>query len=205
MSSTSTSATSDDTAPGGPPRLLSGPAAGPAKALARLAARPVRGLARVRPPAVEHPELLHPGDRPPTDGQLLLLFDGGCGICLHARDVFAVLDRRHLLAFDRIARHDRGLLADLTEEEKYSSWHVVHPDGQLESGSAGIAAALADLPAGALAASLVRRFSGPTERGYQWFARNRGWISRGSGLIDHPQRDPREQPGHDGHEDVVGP
>jgi predicted DCC family thiol-disulfide oxidoreductase YuxK len=170
---------------------------------AHIAAIPVRSVAQRRPPAIDEPDALRPGDPPPTNGRLLLLFDGGCGICLHARDVFAVLDRRHRLVFDRIARHDAGLLSAMDPETRYGSWHVVHPDGTVESGALGIAAALRELPFGQIPSRLIRRFPGPPERGYQWFADNRGWISQGSGLINHPQRDPREQLDNARHDEVV--
>lgn len=187
-----------------PPRLIGGRLAPLAKLGAHLAVLPIRALAREREPAIEHPELLSPGDPPPTDGKLLLLFDGGCGICLHARDVFAAWDRGgQRLAFDRIARHDGGLLRDIPAEERYSAWHVVYPDGHQVSGAMGVAASVAALPGGKLPASIARRNVDAAERAYGWFVRNRGWISRGSGLINHPQRDPREQLHDPRHRDVV--
>ena len=59
------------------------------------------------------------------------------------------------------------------------------------------------LPGGRPIEWLLRRFPGAAMFGYEWFARNRGWISRGSGLINHPQRDPREQPSDPRHHEVV--
>lgn len=170
---------------------------------AHIAAVPVRTVARVRQPAIDDPAALRPGDPPPTDGKLLLLYDGGCGICLHARDVFATLDRRQHLVHDRIARHDRGLLADMDEEVRYGSWHAVYPDGRVESGSRGVFAALAELPGGRVPARAVARFPDAADRAYRWFAKNRSWISQGSGLINHPERDPREQPGNPHHDEVI--
>lgn len=186
-----------------PPRIIRGPLAGPAKLLAHVAALPLRAAARERPPAVAEPGGLRPGDPPPTDGRLLLLFDGGCGICLHARDAFAVLDRRHRLAFDRIARHDHGLLSHLPPVERYGAWHVVHPDGRQEHGWHGIAATFDQIPGGRLPAGVMRRFPEQSDRFYKWFVHNRGWISRGSGLINHPQRDAREQLTNPRHHEVV--
>lgn len=170
---------------------------------AHLVARPLHALARVRPPAIVDPDALRPGDPPPTDGRLLLLYDGGCGICLHVRDAFAKLDRGHRLVHDQIARHDAGLLADFDEETRYASWHVVLPDGRVASGSDGLEAVLRVLPLGAGPAALLHRFPKLADRGYTWFADNRSWISQGTGLIDHPQRDPREQPGDPRHDEVV--
>ncbi len=166
----------------------------PIKAIAHVAALPVRALGSVRTPAVADPERLHPGDRPDVGDRLLVLYDGGCGICLHARDVFAWWDRGRTLADDRIARHSGYLLGDLDREETYSSFHVVHPDGRVESAGPGLAALFEALPGLGFVGSAMRRLPGPTERFYEWFAENRPWISQGTGLINHPQRDPAEQP-----------
>ncbi|MEH3054654.1 MAG: DCC1-like thiol-disulfide oxidoreductase family protein [Patulibacter minatonensis] len=188
-----------------PPWPLGAPLISPLARLgAHVLALPLRALARSRVPAVADPGALSPGDIPPTDGRLLLLFDGGCGICLHARDTLAFWDRGgRRLAFDRIARHDAGLLRGIPAEERYGAWHVIHPDGRLESGAMGVASSVEALPGGALPARLARRFPGAADRGYKWFVHNRGWISRGSGLINHPQRDPREQLHDPRHLDVV--
>ena len=175
------------------PRALRGRLATPARIAGHVAALPLRALARSRPPAVADPSALHPGDPPPTDGKLLLLFDGGCGICLHARDLFAALDWNHRLAYDRIVRHDQGLLAALDPEARYGSWHTVHDDGRLEHGAQGVASALEAIPIGALPAKFIRRFPDISDAAYQWFVRNRSWVSQTTGLINHPQRDPREQ------------
>lgn len=175
----------------------------PAKAIAHVAALPIRALAKVRPPAVAEPSALHPGDAPPTDGRLLLLFDGGCGICLHARDLFLAFDWNHRLAQDRIVRHDLGLLSDVEPVARYSSWHTIHPDGRVERGAQGVAAALEEIPVGRVPAKFVRRFPGVTDAAYAWFVHNRGWISRGSGLINHPQRDAREQLTNPRHDEIA--
>lgn len=180
---------------------------GPIKQLARgvasLAATPIRKLAREREPAVADPGALQPGDKPPTDGRLLLIYDGGCGICLHARDVFAAWDFRHRLAHDRIARHDQGLLADMDPIERYSSWHAVHPDGRMEHGADALAALFNELPGAQPISWSIRRFPGPYDAFYKWFVRNRPWISQGANLINHPQRDPREQLTNPRHDEVA--
>lgn len=166
----------------------------PLRALGHLVGTPIRLLSQERVPAVGHPELLKPGDRPEVGERLLVLYDGGCGICLHARDLFARWDGGRALADDRIARHDHHLLADLDEDATYSSFHVIHPDGRRESGGDGLAAVFSALRFGRPLAAAMRRFSGTTDAAYRWFAENRTWISQGTGLIDHPDRDPSEQP-----------
>jgi predicted DCC family thiol-disulfide oxidoreductase YuxK len=166
----------------------------PVRAIAHLAATPIRLVARVREPAVADPAALSPGDPPGVGDRLLVLYDGGCGICLHSRDLFAFWDRGRGLADDRIARHAGHLLGDLDEDLTYRSFHVVHPDGRRESAGPGLAALFEALPGFGVVGAAMRRFPGPTERVYEWFALNRPWISQGTGLINHPQRDPAEQP-----------
>ncbi|MDQ8045699.1 MAG: DCC1-like thiol-disulfide oxidoreductase family protein [Solirubrobacteraceae bacterium] len=153
-------------------------------------ALPLRAIARSRPPAVIDPAALRPGDRPPTDGRLLLLFDGACGICLHIRDLLVLLDRRGRFAVDRIDRHVGGLLAEVDPAAVYETWHVVHADGRVEHGGAALTTVVGALPGGRPFAAAMRRAAGPVDAAYAWFARNRSWISQGTGLIHHPQRDP---------------
>jgi predicted DCC family thiol-disulfide oxidoreductase YuxK len=169
-------------------------AALPLRLVGHALAAPVRLAAKRRPPAVEHPELLTPGQPPDVGGRLLVLYDGGCGICLHVRDLFELLDRADRVANDRIARNADYLLGDLDEESTFSSFHVIHPGGRRESGGAGLAALVETLPPLRLLGRAMRRFPGATDAVYDWFARNRPWISQGTGLINHPQRDPSEQP-----------
>lgn len=162
--------------------------------IGHVLALPLRAIARSRAPAVIDPAALRPGDPPPTGGRLLLLFDGACGICLHIRDLFVLLDRRGRFAVDRIDRHETGLLAATDPDARYETWHVVHPDGRLEHGGAGLITVVGELPGGRPLAAVMRRVPGVIDAAYGWFARNRSWISQGTGLIHHPQRDPGASP-----------
>lgn len=185
---------------GRPPAIIGLPGVKP---LARLLATPIRRLGRLRAPAIPDPAGLRPGDAPPIDAELLLIYDGGCGICLHTRDLLAAWDRRGRFAHDTIVRHDAGLLADLDPETRYASWHAIHVDGRAEHGAPALAATLARLPGGAPLAAAMRRFPRVGAAGYAWFVRNRAWISQTAGLVDHPQRDPREQLTHPQHHEVL--
>jgi len=156
--------------------------------------RPIKAIARVREPAVVDPTTLRPGDPPPTNGRLLVLYDGGCGICLHARDLFARWDNGRALNDDMIARHDDFLLANMSQEETYGSFHVIHPDGRVESGGDGLATVIGALRFGGPLAAAMRRFSRASNGLYDWFVAHRAGISQTTGLINHPQRDPSQQP-----------
>lgn len=183
--------------------ILLKPVLAVASAIAYVLAWPLRRNAHMREPAIADPASLRPGDAPPTGGRLLLLYDGGCGICLHARDLFARWDGGRRLADDRIARHDSGLLSGMTEETRYATWHVVHPDGRIESGGDGLAALFGALPGAQPLAFLLRRMPSASNGFYTWFKDNRDWISQSTGLTEHPQRDQREQAGEPGHELVT--
>lgn len=163
--------------------------------LGAAAGRPLARIAEVRPPAVADPAALHPGDAPPTDGRLLVLYDGACGICLHGRDLFARWDKGRALADDLIARHDAHLLGNMDTEETYGSLHVIHPDGRVESGGGALASLIGALRFGAPLGAILRRFPGLTEAAYTWFAGHRVGISQTTGLTNHPQRDPSQLPG----------
>jgi predicted DCC family thiol-disulfide oxidoreductase YuxK len=70
------------------------------------------------------------------------------------------------------------LLADLSEEQRNASWHLVLDDGTRTSAGAALAPALSLLPGGRIPASLLARFPNATERGYRWVADHRGLLGR---------------------------
>lgn len=164
-------------------------------AVARRVASPVQRLAVRRPPAIDDPAGLRPGDPPPTDGRVLILYDGGCGVCLHGRDLLAWIDRRRgRLAHDRLQRHAGGLLADLEAEAQLASWHVILADGQRYENGPSVVALLAALPFGRLTAPAARAAMPLTDRVYRWFSGHRANISQFAGLADHLDRDPPAVP-----------
>jgi predicted DCC family thiol-disulfide oxidoreductase YuxK len=69
------------------------------------------------------------------------------------------------------------LLADLTEDQRDASWHLV-VDGRRFSAGGALAPALRLLPGGGLPAALFARFPRVTERGYRWVADHRGLLGR---------------------------
>lgn len=129
-----------------------------------------------------------PGDPPGRGDRLLVLFDANCGFCLSGRDLLRRWDRGRRLTDDLIQRHADGLLADLPEEQRLASWHVVHPDGRRESAGDALRAVLERLPGAAPAAWLARRLPGPTDRAYRWMAGHRTAISRALRTQGHPER-----------------
>jgi predicted DCC family thiol-disulfide oxidoreductase YuxK len=70
----------------------------------------------------------------------VLLYDGGCRLCRFAARVVASLDRGGRLALlplgDEAAQ---TFVAELPENERLASWHLVRPGGRIASrGAAGI-------------------------------------------------------------------
>jgi predicted DCC family thiol-disulfide oxidoreductase YuxK len=114
-----------------------------------------------------------------VDPKAIVIYDPDCGFC---RVSLALL-----LSWDRAAalhplplgtpEADR-LLADLSEDERNASWHLVLDDGTRTSVGAAFAPALRLLPGGRVPAALFARFPRATERGYRWVADHRGALGR---------------------------
>ena len=108
-----------------------------------------------------------------------ILYDADCGFCKWSLDKLLAWDRARRLRPVAI-QSDEGarLLADVPEERRLDSWHLV--DGRGVRFSAGAAAApLARLlPGGRPLAVLFSAFPRTTERAYRYVAEHRDrWAS----------------------------
>jgi len=129
----------------------------------------------------------------PSERDWLVLYDAECGICRALLAALLSWDRRNRLR--PLALQDAeaaALLADLTPEERMSSWHLVSPLGLTRSGSpsmpssadqrwsagAAVPPLLQLLPGGRAPAAIFARFPGTTERGYRWVAAHRSALSQ---------------------------
>ncbi len=104
----------------------------------------------------------------------LLLYDRDCGFCRWSMAWVLRLDRRR--ALEPLAIQDapaRGLLADLDEDERMASAHLVSPSGERHSGGALAAPTLRLLPGGGAPAALAERIPGVVDAVYRFVARNR--------------------------------
>lgn len=110
---------------------------------------------------------------------MTILYDGDCGFCKVALAVLLRWDRARRLTPAPI-QSDCGerLLADMTPEQRLSSWHLIDHDRTIHSGGAGIAFVFAELPGGAPLARLAARFPRATARAYEWVAHHRGLLGR---------------------------
>jgi predicted DCC family thiol-disulfide oxidoreductase YuxK len=113
--------------------------------------------------------------RPSSEGTVTVIFDDDCGFCRWSIDRLRRWDRgdRIRLVTLRSAEADR-LLAAMSAERRYASWHLVTPDGRVASGGRAVAPLLRRLPGGAPLAAIASAVPGPTDAAYRLVARNRG-------------------------------
>ncbi len=116
-----------------------------------------------------------------------MIYDSDCGFCRWCLALLLMWDRGGsgrpgvLRPLPLATEEADRLLADLTEEQRDASWHVVLDDGDAAdrlSAGAAIAPALRLLPGGRIPAALFARFPHATERGYRWVAGHRGLFGR---------------------------
>jgi predicted DCC family thiol-disulfide oxidoreductase YuxK len=109
----------------------------------------------------------------------LVLYDADCGFCRWSLDRLLRWDRAgRLRAVPIQSEEGARRLADLDNEERFGSWHLVAPDGRRWSGGAATAPLARLLPAGGPVAFLASTFPRTTERLYRWIARNRDVFGR---------------------------
>ena len=105
-----------------------------------------------------------------------VIYDADCGFC---KWCLAVLLKRGALRPLQLGTEEADrLLADLTVEERNSSWHLIGEDGKRFSAGAALAPALALLPGGRIPSALVARMPRLTEHGYRWVVDHRGLLGR---------------------------
>jgi predicted DCC family thiol-disulfide oxidoreductase YuxK len=113
-----------------------------------------------------------------TEGPVVL-YDADCGFCRWSLAKLLRWDRRRRLRPVEIESVEGArLLANLSPQERLSSWHFVATDGGRESGGTAVAPQHRQLPFGHLPAALVDRFPATTERAYGLIVRNRGTLGR---------------------------
>lgn len=125
----------------------------------------------------------------------VVLYDSDCGFCRWSLDRVLRWDRDGRLRAAPIQSEEGDrFLADLSEEDRLASWHLVTPDGGRYSGGAAAGPLARLLPAGAPVAILAGAFPRTTERLYRWVARNRDWLGKrlGEGAC---AVDPSRRPG----------
>ncbi|MCD6021745.1 MAG: transrane protein [Actinomycetia bacterium] len=103
-----------------------------------------------------------------------MLYDEDCGFCRWSLDRLLRWDRHGRLRAAPIQGEEGDrLLADLSQEDRLASWHLVAPDGRRYSAGEAAGPLARLLPAGAPVALLAETFPRTADRLYRWVARNR--------------------------------
>jgi predicted DCC family thiol-disulfide oxidoreductase YuxK len=108
-----------------------------------------------------------------------VIYDADCGFCKFSLALLLAWDRGGALGILALGSPEADrLLADLTPEQRNSSWHLVDESGRRNSAGAALAPALTLLPGGHGPAALVARVPQLTERGYRLVVDHRGLLGR---------------------------
>ena len=108
----------------------------------------------------------------------IVLYDRDCRFCRWSLAQLLALDRSGRLRPLALGTEEADrLLAELTQEEREASWHLVSPDGARWSAGAAAPPLLRLLPRGRLPAELLERAPRLTERAYRWVADHRSAFS----------------------------
>ena len=114
-----------------------------------------------------------------ADERLAVLYDEECRWCRWSVARLAALDRDRRLRLVPIqGAEGERLLADVPEDERLASAHVVTPDGRVFSGGDAAAPIAAVLPALRPGVPVLRALPGPTRAGYRLVADNRSRLGR---------------------------
>lgn len=86
----------------------------------------------------------------------LLVYDADCGPCVRFKRAVDFLEPRGLLGFMSIRKaRDLGLLNDMPDTRRYSSFHLIKPKQELESGAEALPSLIRILPLGWLTSKLL--------------------------------------------------
>ena len=110
---------------------------------------------------------------------IIVLYDRDCGFCRWSLAKLLAWDRAGRLR-PREIQSDEGqrLLESIPEERRLQSWHVVHPDGRIESAGEALATVLDLLPGGAPVARLTRALPRLGHRAYMFVAAHRRTLGK---------------------------
>jgi predicted DCC family thiol-disulfide oxidoreductase YuxK len=108
-----------------------------------------------------------------------ILYDSDCGFCRWSLAWILRWDRRRRLKPVALQQPVAvELLPGMDADERMASWHLVAPDGAVNSGGLAAAPMLRLLPGGAPLAAVADRAPRLTSRVYDWVNRHRGVLGR---------------------------
>lgn len=146
--------------------------------------------------APEPADLASASDAPLAPDQLLLIYDGQCGVCSRIAARMLLMDRHRRAAWMPSQRAGLAEAAGLTAEEVESAaWAVTRSGKRLRGPAAMLAGLDAVLLAGHGHLAALHRvpvLRGILDAGYNWLARNRGRF-RGTAVCDVRPPEPLDQ------------
>jgi predicted DCC family thiol-disulfide oxidoreductase YuxK len=109
----------------------------------------------------------------------IVIYDADCGFCKFSLALLLALEGSAALRPLPLGTPEaNGLLAELSPEQRNSSWHLVDENGRRHSAGAALAPTLSLLRGGRVPAALFARAPHITERAYRWVADHRGLLGR---------------------------
>jgi predicted DCC family thiol-disulfide oxidoreductase YuxK len=86
----------------------------------------------------------------------ILAYDVDCGPCTRFKRIVELLDARHRIDFLSLHKADKlGLLKGIPHPMRYTSFHLICPDGEIFSGADGLVRLVAILPLGNQISKLI--------------------------------------------------
>ena len=111
--------------------------------------------------------------------RVTLVYDRDCGFCRWCLGKVLAWDRHGAVRPVALGTPEADrLLAEVSGDERASSWHLIGDDGEVRSAGAGFEPLLELLPAAGPLGGLARRFPHATERGYRLVSGNRSFFGK---------------------------
>jgi predicted DCC family thiol-disulfide oxidoreductase YuxK len=86
----------------------------------------------------------------------LMAYDADCGPCTQFKRLVDFLDIYHVIDFVSLADADKlGLLNNMSESLRFKSFHLISPDGDIQSGSEALYDLIALFPLGGHISKLI--------------------------------------------------
>ena len=91
----------------------------------------------------------------------LLAYDADCGSCTSFKRLVDLLDTYHVIDFMSLVKANKiGLLNNVPESTRFNSFHLISPNGNVQSGSEALYDLIALFPLGNYISKLIVLFPG---------------------------------------------
>jgi predicted DCC family thiol-disulfide oxidoreductase YuxK len=96
-----------------------------------------------------------------SSSRYILAYDADCGPCTRFMHVVDSLDKSEKIGFISLTTADKqGLLDRISAPLRYSSFHLIFPDGEAKSGSEALLELIDILPGGKIISPIINYFPG---------------------------------------------